>query len=93
MGWCLLYHEWQWRAIPVPMPIDAPTPAADEDFPDVPAATVARIRNVERHRVASLLEQDGDALVKYLSDPRDAVRLVAYLLRLEANRIANEATS
>jgi hypothetical protein len=58
----------------------------DQDYPKVPAETVARIRNNERHRLAHLLENDGDALVKYLSDPRDAVSLIAYLLRLEANR-------
>jgi hypothetical protein len=48
----------------------------------------ARIRNNERHRIAYLLEQSGDTLVSYLSDPRDAVKLIAYLLRLEANRTA-----
>lgn len=48
----------------------------------------ARIRNSERHRIAHLLEKNGDTLVSYLSDPRDAVKLIAYLLRLEANRTA-----
>lgn len=47
-----------------------------------------RIRNAERHRIAHLLEQDGETLVNYLSDPKDAVKLIAYLLRLEANRTA-----
>lgn len=47
-----------------------------------------RIRNNERHRIAHLLEKNGDTLVSYLSDPRDAVKLIAYLLRLEANRSA-----
>ena len=51
-------------------------------------STEARIRNNERHRIAYLLEQHGDTLVNYLSDPRDAVKLIAYLLRLEANRDA-----
>lgn len=64
----------------------SPTPVMDEGYPTVPAEMVARIRNGERHRLAYLLEQDGDALVKYLSDPRDAVKMIAYLLRLEANR-------
>lgn len=45
----------------------------------------AQIRNNERHRIAYLLEQNGDTLVEYLSDPRDGVKLIAYLLRLEAN--------
>lgn len=48
----------------------------------------ARIRNSERHHIAALLEKHGDTLVSYLSDPRDAVKLIAYLLRLEANRSA-----
>jgi hypothetical protein len=46
----------------------------------------AQIRNNERHHIAYLLEQHGDTIVSYLSDPRDAVKLIAYLLRLEANR-------
>ena len=50
-----------------------------------------QIRNNERHRIAHLLEQDGDTIVEYLSDPRDAVKLIAYLLRLEANRSASNA--
>ena len=50
----------------------------------------ARIRNNERHRIAYLLEQDGDSIVQYLSDPRDAVKLIAYLLRLEANRSSSD---
>ena len=49
----------------------------------------AQIRNSERHRIAHLLEQHGDTIVEYLSDPRDAVKLIAYLLRLEANRSAD----
>lgn len=52
------------------------------------AALEARIRNNERHRIAHLLEKHGDTIVSYLSDPRDAVKLIAYLLRLEANRDA-----
>ncbi|AER25837.1 hypothetical protein NAPPY_7 [Mycobacterium phage Nappy] len=56
---------------------------------DVSRAKEAQIRNNERHRIAHLLENEGDAIVKYLSDPRDAVKLIAYLLRLEANREAS----
>ncbi len=63
-------------------------PVMDETYPTVPAETVARIRNAERHRLAHLLENDGGDIVKYLTDPRDAVTLIAYLLRLEANRTA-----
>lgn len=48
-----------------------------------------RIRNNERHRIAHLLEKDGDTIVEYLTDPRDAVKLIAYLLRLQANRDAD----
>lgn len=62
------------------------TVVMDENFPSVPAETVARIRNVERHSIAYLLEQHADTLVQYLDDPRDAVALIAYLLRLKANR-------
>lgn len=58
------------------------TSAADESVKE------ARIRNSERHRIAHLLEKNGDTLVSYLSDPRDAPKLIAYLLRLEANRTA-----
>ena len=56
------------------------------NFAGVTVEQERRIRNAERHKVAHLLENDGDQIVKYLSDPRDAVRLIAYLLRLEANR-------
>lgn len=57
--------------------------------PDLDRAELARrIRNNERHSIAHLLEKHGDTLVSYLSDPRDAVKLIAYLLRLEANRTA-----
>lgn len=56
------------------------------------AVNEAQIRNNERHRIAYLLEQHGDTIVEYLSDPRDAVKLIAYLLRLQANRDA-EVTS
>ena len=52
----------------------------------VPPEVEERIRNRERHSIAHLLETEGDTLVAYLSDPRDAVKLVAYLLRLQANR-------
>lgn len=52
----------------------------------VPIETERRIRNAERHKLAHLLENDGAAIVEYLTDPRDAVALIAYLLRLEANR-------
>lgn len=63
------------------------TPATQE--PDLERAEwERRIRNNERHRIAHLLEKHGDTLVSYLSDPRDAVKLIAYLLRLEANRTA-----
>ncbi|QHB47578.1 hypothetical protein KHO61_gp008 [Mycobacterium phage Mangeria] len=55
----------------------------------VTPAKEAQIRNNERHRIAHLLENEGDAIVKYLSDPRDAVKLIAYLLRLEADREAS----
>ena len=51
-------------------------------------ATEEQIRNNERHHIAYLLEQHGDTIVEYLDDPRDAVKLVAYLLRLKANRAA-----
>lgn len=47
------------------------------------------IRNNERRRIAYLLEQEGGTLVSYLSDPKDAVALIAYLLRLQANRDAS----
>ncbi|QTF81769.1 hypothetical protein PP496_gp55 [Gordonia phage Yeet412] len=57
-----------------------------DDFPGVTVADEKRIRNAERHKVAYLLEKSGDTLVEYLSDPKDAVSLIAYLLRLEANR-------
>lgn len=46
-----------------------------------------QIRDSERHSIAYLLEQHGDTIVQYLDDPRDAVKMVAYLLRLKANRI------
>lgn len=56
------------------------------DFKDVDDAVETRIRNAERHHIAYLLEQHGETIVTYLDDPRDAVKLVAYLLRLKANR-------
>lgn len=55
-----------------------------------PEQREAQIRNSERHHIAYLLEQRGDTLVEYLSDPRDAVKLIAYLLRLEANRTVTD---
>ncbi|GAC70822.1 hypothetical protein [Gordonia soli] len=61
-------------------------PQMSEDFPRVTVDDVKLIRNAERHHLAYLLEQDGNTLVSYLSDPKDAVALIAYLLRLEANR-------
>ncbi|UAK38393.1 hypothetical protein K8O93_00910 [Gordonia bronchialis] len=63
-----------------------PEVVMDEKFPTVPAEKVRQIRNAERHHIAYLLEQYGDGMVAYLSNPQDAVRLIAYLLRLEANR-------
>lgn len=57
---------------------------------EISPAQEAQIRNNERHHIAHLLEQDGDTIVEYLSDPRDAVKLIAYLLRLEANRTATQ---
>lgn len=54
--------------------------------PQVDPAVEARIRDSERHHIAALLERDGDTIVEYLSDPRDAVKLIAFLLRLQANR-------
>ena len=60
---------------------------SDKSDPAVEAARhEAQIRNNERHHIAYLLEQHGDTIVSYLSDPRDAVKLIAYLLRLQANR-------
>lgn len=53
--------------------------------------TEEQIRNAERHRIAYLLEQHGDTIVEYLDDPRDAVKLIAFLLRLKANREADNA--
>lgn len=56
----------------------------------MPELTETQIRNSERHHIAHLLEQHGDTIVEYLSDPRDAVKLIAFLLRLQANREAND---
>lgn len=65
---------------------DDKAPEMSTNFSGVTAEAEKRIRNAERHKIAYLLEQNGDTLVDYLSDPKDAVSLIAYLLRLEANR-------
>lgn len=59
--------------------------------PAMSERTEEQIRNAERHCIAYLLEQHGDTIVEYLDDPRDAVKLIAFLLRLKANREADNA--
>lgn len=49
---------------------------------------VQQARNTERHRIAYLLERDDLSIFDYLESPRDAIALIAHMLRLKANRDA-----
>lgn len=51
--------------------------------PPLPESEQDRVRKDERHRLAELLDRDAATITEFLSDPAEAVRFVAQLLRLD----------